>query len=284
MSTNVIYTLKHGSKFSTAALWQISLLRLQTFESTHVSFTNFNTHTHTLASTPFQRKRDTLSQNLFLTFSFITLSFFLSLSLHLFLSPFSYSLHFPFSLYISLPLSLSSFITFSKSLILSFFFSLSTSLSLLLSLSQNLSFFLSHYLYISFSHSFLLLSSFFILTFPLLFLSLHLPFFFLFLTLFNFLAEKLSTKNEKWKLKLNFKSRASNFWQKCFPTNSAPFATFGHFKSTFALVNCLLQERNNNVVVVASTSWLYLCVVAASNSSVFYQSHLGFDPQQHRRK
>ena len=281
MSTNVIYTLKHGSKFSTAALWQISLLRLQTFESTHVSFTNFNTHTP-LPQPPFNESE---IHFLKISFSPFLLSLFLSFSLSLYLS-FSLLFH---THYISLSLSTFPFLfpslllSLSQNLSFFFFLSLSTSLSLLLSLSQNLSFFLSHYLYISFSHSFLLLSSFFILTFPLLFLSLHLPFFFLFLTLFNFLAEKLSTKNEKWKLKLNFKSRASNFWQKCFPTNSAPFATFGHFKSTFALVNCLLQERNNNVVV-ASTSWLYSCVVAASNSSVFYQSHLGFDPQQHRRK
>ena len=226
----------------------------------HTSALPILTHTHPCLKPPFNESE---IHFLKISFSPFLLSLFLSFSLSLYIS-FSLLFH---THYISLSLS-----TFP------FLFP-----SLLLSLSQNLSFFLSHYLYISFSHSFLLLSSFFILTFPLLFLSLHLPFFFLFLTLFNFLAEKLSTKNEKWKLKLNFKSRASNFWQKCFPTNLAPFATFGHFKSTFALVNCLLQERNNNVVV-ASTSWLYSCVVAASNSSVFYQSHLGFDPQQHRRK
>ena len=248
----------------------------------HTSALPILTHTHPCLNPLSTKARYTFSKSL--SHLFFYHSFFLSLSLYI-----SFSLLFH-THYISLSLSTFPFLfpslllSLSQNLSFFFFLSLSTSLSLLLSLSQNLSFFLSHYLYISFSHSFLLLSSFFILTFPLLFLSLHLPFFFLFLTLFNFLAEKLSTKNEKWKLKLNFKSRASNFWQKCFPTNLAPFATFGHFKSTFALVNCLLQERNNNVVVVASTSWLYLCVVAASNSSVFYQSHLGFDPQQHRRK
>ena len=248
----------------------------------HTSALPILTHTHPCLKPPFNESEIhflKISFSPFLLSLFLSFSLSRSLSLSFFiLTTFPFlSLHFPSSF----PLFFYHFLKISHSFLFSL--SLSTSLSLLLSLSQNLSFFLSHYLYISFSHSFLLLSSFFILTFPLLFLSLHLPFFFLFLTLFNFLAEKLSTKNEKWKLKLNFNSRASNFWQKCFPTNSAPFATFGHFKSTFALVNCLLQERNNNVVV-ASTSWLYSCVVAASNSSVFYQSHLGFDPQQHRRK
>ena len=139
----------------------------------HTSALPILTHTHPCLNPLSTKARYTFSKSL--SHLFFYHSFFLSLSLYI-----SFSLLFH-THYISLSLS-----TFP------FLFP-----SLLLSLSQNLSFFLSHYLYISFSHSFLLLSSFFILTFPLLFLSLHLPFFFLFLTLFNFLAEKLSTKNEK---------------------------------------------------------------------------------------